>query len=336
MTFDIVYVCDASPAIGMGHLARAVNVLSEIRNQAPRFSLGVTGGFSDSALEFLEQAIADGVTFFEESTPSWSSGVIALDTMAEPGNPVALDVERAKDLRGRCRELVLVSSSIEVETTPEVDVLIDHMPEVRIRGPRPSQCFLGLEYAPVAPEFFEVEPVPLERAETLVAVIGGSDHQTGPEILADLLSSGGTGSFRALEMVVSPHYPAEKLKMLRRNHPQWTFHQNAPSIAPLMARARAVVCTYGNATYESLALGRPTFVLGYKEFQEQYAGILESMDLVVNCGLFDAPRRERLVSLHSSDVLFRLAERARSIRVGCGASSIARVLCEEVARVQDA
>ncbi len=203
-------------------------------------------------------------------------------------------------------------------------------------GPRPARCHLGLEFAPVAGEFFEIEAIPWEAGDALVAVIGGGPRQTGPEILTELISSNRPRGFPRLEMVVSPHYPEDILEELRRNRPEWIFHRNIPSIAGLLARARAVICTYGNATYESLALARPTFVVGYMGFQERYAAILESKDLVVNCGLFDAPRMESLAALDSAGVLSGLAQNARSIGVGCGARAIARVLCEEVDRVQDA
>jgi len=337
MRFHIVYVCDAWPAIGMGHLARAIKVLGELRNQASDLAVALAGNFSESARAFLDRSIPDGVALLEEDSSAWSAAAVALDTMAEPGNPIALDRGRAAALKARCQTLILVSSSLEVETSFDIDVLIDHMPDVQIIGPRPGRCLLGLKYAPVDHEFFDVKPVPVEDAEALVAVIGGSSHQTGPRTVAGLFPPDrglNRGSFGTLEMAVSPHFPQEELEVLRHDHPDWTFHQNLPSIVPLMARARAVVCTYGNVTYESLALGRPTFVLAYEPFQERYAATLESRGLVVSCGPFDGPREDRLALLFSAEVLHRLSKRAREAGVQCGVGSIARALREEVARVQ--
>jgi len=335
MTVHLLYVCDARPEIGMGHLARALGVLGEVRRRAPGLAVVLSGRFSEGARAFLQRRLPEGVGMVDEDDASWTCRVAALDTMAVPGDPAALDVERAERLGRRCGTLALVSSSMEVATSSAIGLLIDHMPEVRIRGPVPRRCLFGLQYAPVAPEVAQVAPVPAETSERLLAVIGGSARQTGPRLLAELLAREGTGRFRRLEMIVSPHFPPEELEALRERFPAWTFEQNVPSVAERMARAGAVICTYGNATYESLALGRPTLVFGYSAFQREYADFLETRGLVASCGLFDAPRRDRLAVLGSGPELARLAAAARASGVGCGIRNIAKVLCEEVDGVQD-
>lgn len=336
MIHNIIYVSDAWPGIGMGHLARALGVVRELGCGSHGVGIGMAGRFSDSARAFLEQSIPDDVNLLDEDDPGWSARVLVLDTMAEPGNPSAINLQRVVDLKRRCSRLVLISSSIEVETAPEIDVLIDHMPRVEILGPRPTRCHFGLEFAPVAAEFFDVETLPVESADTLVAIIGGSDEQIGPERVAGIVGTLETSSFRNQEMVVSPHYPGNLLDEFRLQHPSWVVHQNLPSVVPVLERARAVVCTYGNATYESLALGRPTFVLGYRKFQWSYANSLEAMGLVLSCGLFGAEDREKLGKIDSMSILGGLARRARESGIGCGVRSIAQVLGQEMARVQDA
>ncbi len=335
MNFDLVYVCDAMPGIGMGHLSRGLEVLAELIRYAPGLHLGLAGTYSGTAWEFLERRIPEGVVLAEEGDPGWSARVVVLDTMAEPGNPAALDGARAASLRRRCGELVLVSSAVEVETVPEIGVLIDHMPRVRILGPRPGRCHVGLEFAPVGAEFFEVEPEPPGECSSLVAVIGGSERQIGPTVVAELFAEGPGSSFESMEMVVSTHYPPEDLEGLRRRHPNWTVHRNIDTLVPLLARAAAVICTYGNITWESLALGRPTFVLGYAAFQVRYADLLDAMGLVVSCGPFDAPRLGKLKQVLSPELRRDLAVAAQGAGIECGARNIAQVLREEVDRVQD-
>ncbi len=315
------------PRIGNGHLARGVSVLHALRARRPGLRLALHGSFSDSARGFMTRFLDPAVEVHEDGLPTGS--VAVLDSMWDPDRPGYTDPERAIRVRRAAPCFVMISSALELELPVAPDLLVDHLPDVRIRGAEPARVLLGFDYAPVSSDFFDHATVSSGGSGGgLVAVIGGGEHQIGPERFAEAVAPTALASLGRIRLVVSPHYPEADGRLLAVRYPGLEVLQNLPSLAPVMACADAVVCTYGNVTYESLSLGRPTYVVGYKPFQKEYADYLEAKGLVVSLGLFSGLRVGRLAELGSAEVWARLAARAREVFTGPGLERVADGLLE--------
>ncbi len=336
MKFDLVYHCDAHPAIGMGHLKRGLDILEELRGRRPILDLGLAGSFTDSARAFLASHLPLRVEVFGPGDVRPAARVAVFDTMADPSRPEVLDHSRAVKIGATAGRLVLISSARTVRLSEAVDVLIDHMPAVEVLGAVPRRQYLGLEYAPVSKEFVPEREEAGVLPRNLLAVIGGNDVQDGPALLLNQLDQSHVPGFDGVEVIVSPHFPAPNLEELRALHPGARILQNVASLRPHLLKARAVICTYGNITYESLTLHRPTFVVAYKDFQQEYASELERLGLVVNLGRFGALDRNKMKTLASGAALEQLSERAAAVFEKPGIGRIASVLEEEIDSVSDA
>jgi len=324
--YDLVYVCDSRPEIGNGHLKRGTDVLHALLERRPQLRCALSGLFSPSALGFIESFVDHRIDRVGDVVPPAALGV--LDTMADPQAPQVVERERSSALRSSVRTFVVISSALEVRLPVRPDVLIDHMPDAKVVGEQPLKTLLGFDFAPVAREFVVSE----NGNETcgVLAVIGGGPEQVGPNIVAGLLAKRADTEMGGLDIVVSPHFPEQKMVDLRCSFPSIRLHRGVPTLVPLMRAARAVVCTYGNITYESLVLAKPTFVTGYKQFQVEYAEYLQQRGLVVSLGRFDALTTGSTACIFSREVRSRLAAAAQHDFSSAGIERIADVLEREL------
>lgn len=309
--YDLVYYCDSRPEIGNGHLRRGMDVLHALLRRRPDLRVALAGAYTQGAQSFLERFRDSRIEVFSsDEAPAAHVGV--LDTMHRPGDPFYIDAPAAREVRGKCDTFAMISSSLEIDLPVKPDVFIDHLPDVEIRGEQPREVYVGFEYAPVADEFFEEQHDPeWERPGALVAVIGGGPDQGGPEVFARMIGQRALNEFSGFVIVVSPHYPGEKKQAVREAAPGVELVQGVPSLAPLLRSARAVVCTYGNITYESLSCGRPTFLASYTQFQDEYGQYLASKGVLVNFGLFNTLTPESLDPVFDQSLHETLAHRAK-------------------------
>ena len=55
----------------------------------------------------------------------------------------------------------------------------------------------------------------------------------------------------------------------------------------VIEQSSIIICSYGHLTYEAMALGKAMCVVAKKNFQLEYAKVLENKNLCVSAGLID-------------------------------------------------
>ena len=329
--FDIVYYCDATPSVGMGHAKRAVDVINALEARRRDVSVALCGSYTDAAMSFLRRFIGRAVPLFETGS-ELSCRLAILDTMFDPLRPEYLDAEECRTIKNTCRTLVHINGVLEIDLPDSIDVFINHLPDVRIVGNTRCRKRIGFDYAPVSESFFRAEQSPVPTR--LLCIIGGNEVQNGPELLLDALAKLGDRVAPA-DMIVSPHFPDSARARLRSKRVAVEIHQNVESIMPFLSDASSVVCTYGNATYEALSCHKPTFTVSYKPFQEEYSAYLESKGLILNLGYFADIDMEKLELTASHECRARLQQASRNAFKRSGIEQIADVIEEELDNAQD-
>lgn len=331
MTYQVVYHCDANPSIGMGHLARGLDVLTALRRLQPTYKLAICGKFASQALQFMHEHLPCGVDVLPSANAS--AGLVGvLDTMYDPQYPEAVDELRVASIAKICSSVVLVSSSRITQSYPPVSMLIDHIPDVQILGHTPNCVRSGYDYVPVSSEFLTAARSATQN-DSLVALIGGNAEPYGPAALLQAVPAPPLG-FDSMHVVVSPHVPPNEVQHLRQRYPRVYLHQNLPTTAILMGQAKTIITTYGNATYESLSLHKPTFVVAYKSFQDEYAKALERDGLVRRLGYFKSLIAHQVIeSLCDECLANSLVLRASQLFGVAGIDNIAHALIELVKQV---
>lgn len=328
MTYHVVYHCDAKPSIGMGHLARGLDVLTALRRLQPTYELAICGEFATQASQFMHEHLPANVDVLPSSNES-TCLVAVLDTMYDPQHPEAVDEQRVANLSKASGSVVLVSSSRITQSYQPISMLIDHIPNVHIIGHKPNYVRSGYDYVPVSSEFLTTARSVTPK-NSLVALIGGNTEPYGPAALLQAIPGPPLG-FDSMHVVVSPHVPQVEVQHIKQQYPRVCIHQNLASTASLMRQAKAVITTYGNATYESLSLHKPTFTVAYKSFQDEYAEVLERDGLVRRLGYFKSLDAHRVIeSLCDKCLANSLMQRATQLFGVAGIDNIAHALIELV------
>ncbi len=326
-TYDLLFFVDAYPAIGMGHLKRCIDILKRVLQDYGKISYAFVGRLSDSAFSFLKTHFPEDIHLYQNES-NIQSRVAVYDTMDDPEDPGFIAPQRLARIRERTHRLVLISSAIKLDISVPIDILIDHMPSVSIRGISPRKIYSGLQFAPVDSHFFQTDGTSPFDTKTFLAIIGGHAHQYGPFKFAEHIVPVLKEFYHDIRCIVSPMFPDGHLSKLRNLKPSVEFLKQVPAILPYIKTARVVLTTYGNATYESLALSRPTYVLSYKSFQNEYARVLEEKGWVVNLGLFKNIDEEKLPYLVSDEVQRRLFDNIKDVSIGAGIQNMARIITE--------
>lgn len=171
----------------------------------------------------------------------------------------------------------------------DCDLLLDQnlvdSAELRYSGKVPSSCttLLGPKYALLRPEFAELHPSVRVRAGTVQRVLiyfGGADRtdQTG-RTLAALLESRPDG-IEVDVVVPSGTRQAASIERIAAARPNVHVHNNAPSLAPMMAAADLAFGAGGATTWERLCMGLPSLVVTIAENQRPIARELARRGLV--------------------------------------------------------
>ncbi|CAB1065087.1 hypothetical protein D1BOALGB6SA_9884 [Olavius sp. associated proteobacterium Delta 1] len=334
--FDIIYYCDSHPAIGLGHLKRGIDILNSLHRKDKDLSMAMCGSYSESARLFMENMLNHDTRVFakESYSDELSCQLGIVDTMFDDQNPEYIDRQTCEILKAKAEKLILICGILKARLPDCVNVFINHLPDVKIQGNKICKKYLGFDYIPVAEEFFaQIDPA-LSAPDFTLAIIGGNDEQTGPELLLKGLKLLQLDMSR-FNVVVSPHYPTQMTRILKKQYPQVAILQNLPQLKPYIQKASAVICTYGHTTFECMSLGKPTFLLNYKSFQNLYSDYLADKNLAVNLGYFNRIKPNKLESIQSIKTLQTLGENCRRTFRSPGIENIVTVIQREMEHVSN-
>lgn len=210
------------------------------------------------------------------------------------------------------------------------------------RIPAACMTWFGGRYALLGAEYAEFarQPVPSRLAHSPLRVLvflGGVDALKATAVVLDVLAESPPGALR-VDVVVGAHNP-EREHLARRcaEHPDWHFHCQLPSLAPLLAQVDVAIGAGGVANWERAALGVPSLVLGVADNQRAILYALAEAGYVLAIPHADhlsaAELRSQLRgpwdALRDSALLRQqLAQRSRTLCDGQGALRVARFLRE--------
>lgn len=330
---DITFVCTADGRVGFGHLRRCLAVAGLLagRGLRPAFAAEQL----DPAARALLQQHLPAVRLGALSDPS---PLAVVDCMFDPQDPDACDRDFVARVATRHRRTVFVTSAVHVPPDLPVDAVVGHMLDPVERPAR--VLHRGLEWAPVAPgaALWRNHPrVFLETPRRVLVAFGNWADPAGLFLALEALRrTGWTVRVQVLlPPALRPHLEAARSHAVGLEV-EWL--QDVPDIFPLLAGADVLLGSYGNLTFEALALGVPTVVVAIKPFMAAYAERLARRGAVVNTGrvgeLTPPDLARRLQALTASE-RERLSRAGRGLVDGAGLERLGRLL-EDLARTDRA
>ena len=322
---DALFVCDASPATGFGHLARCMALATALRAQRDDLQIAFAGQYTERARRRLAAALTAVQLTSVTELPEARLAVI--DRLADPNDMNSWDDRLAQHVSKRAHSLFSILSGV---VAPKADgfVRIGYQPG----GPRaaPPGLLWGFDFAPVAAGLLEYPEVDRDAQSALLA-LGGDPHGGAFELTLEALKA--LADIRRIEILASPTGAPVMPTQFLRARQQIVVHEGVPSVAPLLRRAGVVIASHGNLAYEAMALGAPLCLVGQKPFQAALANSLSERGLAVNAGLavsIDAAALAASIA-HTIAQAGQLSERARRAIDGRGLERISALLWRALA-----
>lgn len=358
----VVFRCDASPAIGGGHVARCMALAHALRQRGAQVEL-VTRGLPARVRELLVEpsgcAVRDLPAPDAAPPPGKDAGqplahadwlsvsqstdaVQTIEALRAGGHAdwlivdhYALDARWERALQPYADKLLAIDDLADREHA--CDALLDQnfflAPEVRYteRVPPHAELMLGPKFALLREEFGAARMQVGERTGALRRIFvcfGGFDGASQTLRALQAIDAAALDDVAVDVVIGSDHRERGQIEALCARKPARRVHLDASNVAELMVPADLAIGASGIMNWERAALGLPAIVASVAENQHTVARDLASDRACIYLGLADDWTAQTLSALlralAGTPTLMRaLAVRAAALTDGLGARRVA-------------
>lgn len=325
----ILFVVDAGPAVGGGHVMRSLTLSQALTAQG-------------AACVFVGPPALTGVLdAFAPDTPRIAAEDLAAAAVREAFDAIVFDHYGLSEPDHRAMAQgrpVLVIDDL-ADRPLGADLVLDSGPARRPADymdltPDTARLLLGPTYAPVRPEFAALrEPALAWRGEPVQRVLvslGLTDVGGVTARVVDLLRQ--RVQDVGLDVVLGGQAPSlPGLAKIARRDPRVLLHVDTPHMARLTAEADLGVGAAGSTTWERCVLGLPSLMVVLADNQRGAARAIAELEaaLVVDLAAPDfevAFDRGLMRLLRDAELRRRLAAASAEVCDGLGAGRVAEAL----------
>jgi UDP-2,4-diacetamido-2,4,6-trideoxy-beta-L-altropyranose hydrolase len=330
----ILFVVDAGPLVGGGHVMRALTLAQALQAQ------GATCSFSGpSAMTAILDAYAPDMARIDMADLAQASTPASFDALVFDHYGLGESDHRAL-ARGRP---VLVVDDL-ADRALGADVVVDAGPARRATDylgltPDDARLLLGPGFAAVRPEFAALrEPALAWRGEPVQRILIAMGLTDVDGITARVVERvrprlNDTG----IDIVLGAETPSYSglLKIARRD-PRILLHVDTPHMARLTAEADIGIGAPGSSTWERCVLGLPSLLVVLAENQRPAARAMAELGAALVVDVADADfetafDRALMKLLRDAEARRELAARSAGVCDGLGAGRTAEIFLKLIA-----
>ncbi len=269
------FVCNGDSRTGFGHVARCLSLARLSASLREPVQVSFQGSYSESTARRIHETLPDAIIRAEWQTEDID--VAVFDRLGEPDELNSHAEGLIAEVAEHADRMIYIASGTRPPRLPDQSQCVGYQPG----GPEPTppKLLWGWDYAPVAPELLSHRRTPRDPRRALIAL--GGCPVDGPLRLA-VAALARFEAIYHIDVLVSPVGASGELRAAP--HQFLHRHSNLPSVGPLLAHAGVVITSFGNLTYEALALAAPVCLLAQKMFQLQLARSFANLGLAVNAG----------------------------------------------------
>ena len=324
----ILFVVDAGPIVGSGHVMRSLTLARALQAQGASYAF------------VGPQAVGELLNAFAPDTPRMAAEDLAAATVRESFDAIVFDhyglAEPDHRAMAQGRPVLVVDDL--ADRPLGADIVVDAGPERRAEDylgltPEATRLLLGPNFAAVRPEFAALRgPALAWRGEPVQRVLiamgltdlGGVTARIVERVRPRLNDTG-------IDVVLGAAAPSlPGLTKVARRDPRLMLHVDTPHMARLTAEADVGIGAPGSSTWERCVLGLPSVMVVLADNQRPAARALAQRGaaLVVDIAAPDfdtAFDRALMKLLRDAGVRRDLAARSAEICDGLGAGRTAEI-----------
>jgi UDP-2,4-diacetamido-2,4,6-trideoxy-beta-L-altropyranose hydrolase len=289
---SILFVVDAGPAVGGGHVMRSLTLAAALEAQ------GATCRFvAPPEVQAILAAFAPEV--LQVAAASASAPDLAAAAKPEPFDAIVFDHYGLAegDHRAMARGQPTLAIDDLADRALAADLVLDSGPARRAEDydgliREGARLLLGPQYAPVRPEFAALRDTALtwrgEPVGRVLVSLGLTDVDGITGRLVERLRP--KVSDVGIDIVLGAEAPSlASLSKIARRDTRIALHVDSRQMAQLTAEADFAIGAAGSSTWERCTLGLPTLMVVLAENQRAAAGTLAEREaaLVVDAGAAD-------------------------------------------------
>ena len=338
---SVLFRCDASPTIGLGHLVRCLALADELREKH-----GVAVSFAMRASPLASEMVQrrsypafqtpDGAVFDQEA---WLRDCIVKSGAQTLVVDVRDDLSQAtlNALAGKGTTIVVLDDLSDRRWAADL-AFYPPVPQVRKvdwSGFRGRLC-VGWEWIVLRAQFAESIPPCYNAKCSLLIAMGGSDP-AGLTLKAVRAVDRLDGDFESVIIVGAGFCHRQSLEdLLGQTRRRFTVREDVSEMSAAMAHADLAVCSFGMTSYELAAMGVPAVCVCLTEDHAQSASALVAAGMAISLGINDHDTETRLAAaveglLVDKNARAQMSARAREHVDGRGAKRIAEMLANAAA-----
>lgn len=294
---DLIYNCDANASIGVGHVFRGVDVVNHFIKQYPELRIAIRGDIDSALVPEIKKSLDSRVIILSQENKTLSY-VSIIDTMFYPGSQ-EVNYEYFTEKKKNCDYLIHLWDVKAYIVPEEVDLVFNHLPYVVLGGSGSYEDYIGFDFLPVPNRFYKQDQY--NSNSYVLSVIGSTRNPNMMEPYLEKIYD--MADMVPTKVLLSPTISVEQKDVFIKNYPKIEFYQNLADIQPLIEKARAIVTTYGNTTFQALAAKVPVFTLALMDFQKEYGEALQSYGLTKDLGFINDVDTESMHLLYQQNYL---------------------------------
>jgi len=338
---SVLFRCDGSPEIGLGHVVRCLALADEL---AQAHGCQVAFAMRQGPLGH-ELVRAGGYPAFTPPEDEGSFDYLGwLEGVANQVEARALILDVRDDLPaqavGRLRELGLLIATLDDPSDRRREVDLAFYPPVP-QAKRldwagfAGQLHLGWEWVVLRREFAH-PPARVDHDRPVVLVTMGGSDPAGLTLRAVAALDRLLGDFDTL-VVLGPGYSHhdELAALLATTGRQFCLRRDVSDMSALMAQADLAVASFGVTAYELAAIGVSALYLCLTQDHAESASAFVEAGMADSLGVYTEVTAEMLAErvgalLADAPRRARMGQRARELVDGCGAERMGRAIADRI------
>lgn len=335
--------CDFSQQIGAGHVMRCLRVAHKVKAQGAKvcFLTIFALDWPDDSQEFEIRYLSDAAQ--SQEADARESAAIIQEVVGTSDDPVcvlvdhyALDWQWENEVRAVVDSLIVIDDLTDRRHSCDALInpsLINPPPDLYdTLVPDETLMMLGADFAILDDSFSDLpDRQGHDRTARIFVGFGGVDNEGYTIKVIEALSAAGFDHY-PIDVVIGRHFPElSRLEALANQRGLTTIHRQVGNVSELMAHADIAIGAGGTMSWERLAAGLPTLVLGIADNQIALIDSLIKSEVAVGASwamsLSDSDIYEKVQKFVVDRNLHNImVQKTRQIVDGLGAKRVMRGL----------